>query len=297
MSLDLTALRCLVAVADHRSLRQAAAYLGMSEPPLSRRMQRLEDELGCRILERSYRGVQLTQAGQELAARGRAILRQVDEAADETRLAADGLAGRIAIGFSDDFLHGPLPLLLSRFIRAHPQVKLEVGLGHTWSIARDVQTEALTLGFVLLPLPPEVTSLAIRSLGPVSVSAVMAKDHPLSGRKSLRLIDLAGETILMAPHAPSAFYVQLLGAFRRANFMPRMISSLHPTELHVELAMHGAGIAFATPDSANLAGKEVAAIPIDKSECMIERVLIWNPASARRVPDAFLELVAETFPS
>jgi hypothetical protein len=61
--------------------------------------------------------------------------------------------------------------------------------------------------------------------------------------------------------------------------------------------MHGAGIAFATPDSANLAGKEVAAIPIDKSECMIERVLIWNPASARRVPDAFLELVAETFPS
>jgi DNA-binding transcriptional LysR family regulator len=86
MSLD--QLRTVVAIAEEGALTAAARRLHISQPPLTRRLQALEDELGVPLFERQPRGMTPTAAGLALVIEARQILRQVDEAAARARAAA-----------------------------------------------------------------------------------------------------------------------------------------------------------------------------------------------------------------
>lgn len=122
--LDHALLRTFVTAADAGSLTRAAERLHLSQPTISLQLKRLEEALGCRLIERSPRSFHLTGEGETLLGYGRRILALADEAIG--RLTDARMTGRVRLGTPEDFATTHLPGVLAAFSRAHPGVALEV---------------------------------------------------------------------------------------------------------------------------------------------------------------------------
>src|SRR4051794_17734706 len=98
--MDLRRLRYLVAVADEGHITRAAERLGIQQPPLTRQIQLLEQEVGAQLLHRHARGVSLTEAGAAVVAEARELIAAAERIGETARRAARGERGRIAVGYT-----------------------------------------------------------------------------------------------------------------------------------------------------------------------------------------------------
>ncbi|HEX3634892.1 MAG TPA: LysR substrate-binding domain-containing protein [Paraburkholderia sp.] len=122
--LDSSLLRAFVTVAETGAVGVAAVRLARTQAAVSMQLRRLEEELGCRLLDRSPRGVQLTEAGHLLLPFAHTIL---GASADARRaLSAGQVSGTVRLGMLEDIAVGRLPRALRRFSIAYPQVALEI---------------------------------------------------------------------------------------------------------------------------------------------------------------------------
>ncbi|MFM0646698.1 LysR substrate-binding domain-containing protein [Paraburkholderia bryophila] len=122
--LDSSLLRAFVTVAETGAVGVAAARLARTQAAVSMQLKRLEEELGQRLLDRSPRGVQLTEAGHVLLPYAHTIL---GAGADARRaLSAGQVSGSVRLGMLEDIAVGRLPRALRRFSTAYPQVALEI---------------------------------------------------------------------------------------------------------------------------------------------------------------------------
>src|SRR5579875_3512971 len=107
--MELRQLRYFVAVAEELHFRRAAQRLHISQPPLTRQIAALEAELGCRLLERTRRRVQLTPAGEAFLGQARTILGELDVAVATARAIGSGQAGVLRIAFVGSALSSIVP--------------------------------------------------------------------------------------------------------------------------------------------------------------------------------------------
>ena len=195
-------LEYFVAVAEELHVGRAAARLGMTQPPLSRALQQLERRLGVPLLERSSRGVALTDAGVVLLREGRAALDAVAAAERRTRRAGvvEGPPRLVLVtkaGASVELL----AKLLDAFAAEPEAVAVEVllcGPGEQEQLLRDGRADV-----ALLHRPFDSTSgLDSEDLGTETQVAVLPAGHELSTRTTLRLADLDGLPDLPPPRWP-----------------------------------------------------------------------------------------------
>ncbi len=122
--LNLDLVRTFLAVVDAGGLTRAGERLRLSQPTVSLQMKRLEDTLGCRLIERSPRSFRLTSEGEILATHGRRILALSDELV--AKLVEPTVSGLVRLGTPEDFATTHLSGVLAAFSAAHPNVALEV---------------------------------------------------------------------------------------------------------------------------------------------------------------------------
>jgi DNA-binding transcriptional LysR family regulator len=122
---EIRQLRYFVAVAERRSMSQAALGLHLSQSALSEALRKLEVELGVELLERSSRGVAPTPAGEALVQEARAAIERFDGALDVARRAARGQAGRLRVGFEAAGAGRLSTQARARLIARFPHVRVE----------------------------------------------------------------------------------------------------------------------------------------------------------------------------
>jgi DNA-binding transcriptional LysR family regulator len=190
----LRSLRVFESAARHLSFSRAAEELHLTQPAVSMQVRELEAQAGLALFDRIGRKVQLTDAGRELFARARAIGNEL-RAAEEAMNALKGLErGRLQIAaVSTAKYFGPL--LLGRFLRAHPGVQLELAVDNREKVIELLAANAIDLA--IMGRPPQGLQTVAEAFASHPHVMIAAPDHPLAGRRRIPLARLAQEPFML----------------------------------------------------------------------------------------------------
>lgn len=192
LAVELRTLRYFVAVAEEGHVGRAARRLHMTQPPLSRAIRGLEDDLGATLFERTPKGVVLTSAGTILYEDARALLGEADRIRDRVTAVA-----RLRVGTLADAAEHVGGRLVPLFRERHPHVTVSV---HEADLGDP--TAGLRAGLVDVALtrtPFDSTGFATRVLRSVPVGVVLRDDDPLADRASVSAAELAGRRWVRLP--------------------------------------------------------------------------------------------------
>ncbi|MGC9543526.1 LysR family transcriptional regulator [Streptomyces sp. UG1] len=189
MDVELRQLRCLVAIVDEGTFTDAAMALGVSQAAVSRTLASLERSLGVRLLRRTSREVTPTGTGLRVLAHARRVLGEVD---DLIREAASGHA-RLRMGYAWAALGRHTPAFQRRWAAAHPGTDLQ--LVRVNSATSGLAEGACDLSVVRRTVADRRFDSAI--VGLERRLCAVAADDPLARRRSIRLAELSGRTLLV----------------------------------------------------------------------------------------------------
>jgi DNA-binding transcriptional LysR family regulator len=190
MDLDLRKLRYFATVAELKHFGRAAERLYIAQPVLSRQIRALESELGCALLTRSTRNVQLTAAGERLYEESRAVLATVDSAVRRVHEADRGVE-RLVVGFMPG-LH--VSQAVRVFSAEHPNVEIEFVQMHWWEQDAPLRDGRIDVGCLCRPF--DESGLRVELLASEQKVACLPVTHPLATQQALSMADLAGESIM-----------------------------------------------------------------------------------------------------
>lgn len=268
--MDLRQLRYFVAVAEERHFGRAAARLHMAQPPLSQAIRQLETELGVTLLHRTTRRVDLTDAGVAYLDRARAILAEVEEAAQHARRVAAGAVGHLTIGCVGSATYSLLPAL-SR----HLSVELPgIDFSFRGEMLAPDQVAALrrgTIDVALLRPPVADLSLTVRALRHDRLVVALPADHPLAARPRVAAAALAdADLIVHSAGRRSAMYEVVLGLLHEAGIEPRIRHEVGETSTLITLVAGGLGLAVVPEPVTALALDGVTYRPLVRPSATIE---------------------------
>ncbi|HEX3836461.1 MAG TPA: LysR substrate-binding domain-containing protein [Steroidobacteraceae bacterium] len=188
-------LRYLVTVADTGHFGQAAERCFVSQPTLSAQLKKLEEYLGVKLIERHPRRATLTQAGEQIVARARVILRASDEVVTIAHTYRDPLAGRLKVAMIPTVGPYVLPRVAPVVRRQMPRLDLLLFEYQTAAILAKVHAGEIDVGVLALPIEHE--GLASRKLYDEDFDVALPENHPLAKQATVRIADLADETLLL----------------------------------------------------------------------------------------------------
>jgi len=293
--MDLRQLRYLVALAEELNFTRAAANEHIAQPALSQQIRRLEDELGLALVERTTRHVSLTEAGQLLVVRARRILAELDAAGAELSAVRGVDIGHVTIGAMHTMGPVDLSLVLATFHDLHPHVGLTVREASSEEMAEMLRIDELDLAFLSVTERVESHGLGLHQLVSEELVALLAPDHPLAGRRQVRMAELADEPFISF-RAGARLRELLFAAGRDAGFEPRVALETNESQRVRRLVSHGLGVAILPRSDAIGPGAEVAVAALVEPSLRRDITLAWR--EGRRHPPAataFLELARETF--
>ncbi|VXB60970.1 LysR family transcriptional regulator [Citricoccus sp. K5] len=282
-------IRCFVAVAEELHFGRAAERLQMTQPPLSRQIQKLERNLRVVLLDRDHRTVELTTAGRAFLAESRELLAAAERAPAAARSIASGQEGIVRIGFTAAAGFGILGELLTSISEALPKVSLELSELVTRQQAVALLEGSLDLGLARPPFDAETFESHLL-LAEDLVLAVPA-DHPLTSRRGrIRHEDLRGVPLIMHSPLTARYFYDLI-----VRMLPidhgQVVHTVGQITTMVALVRARRGVAF-VPSSARMLGVDgVRFLPLAaEAEGAVHLHAIWhhhnaNPA-LRRVLDA-----------
>jgi DNA-binding transcriptional LysR family regulator len=262
MHLELRHLRYFCAVARELSFSRAAEQLHIAQPPLSRQIRTLEDELGAELLDRSSRPLRLTPAGRFFQIQAQQLLDRMLEMQAATARIAGGRRTWYAIGFAPSTLYGKLPDVIRQFREAHPTVELNLYEMTTVQQMEALKAGRIDMGFGRLHFPEDddVVGELVR-LEPVMVA--LPVNHRLVKHKKISLAKLASEPLLLYPAKPRPSYAdQVLEMFQSRGLKPMVALEANEVQTAIGLVVAGLGYALVPQSVQNLHREGVLYLPL-----------------------------------
>src|SRR5580765_1297553 len=149
-SMELKQMRYFLALAQERNFGRAAERLHMAQPPLTRQIQAIEEELGSPLFVRISKGVELTEAGKALLAEVPSILALADRSTERTRRAGKGLVGRLEVGTFGSSILDVVPRVLLNFHKLRPEVAIGLHSMDRGQQIRALREREISIGFARL---------------------------------------------------------------------------------------------------------------------------------------------------
>ena len=197
--IELRRLRAFVTVVEEGNITRAAERLFIQQPPLTRLLQGLEDELGVTLLQRLPRGVRVTEAGGVLFEEARALLARAERLREAVQRAARGEQGHIAIGFtSSAALHPFVPNLLRRYRDIQPGITTQLEEAGSGELMEALLEQRLDAAFVRSPASG-IPGLSVEPVLSEPMIVALPLGHRLAQetQQPLPLAELAHESFIL----------------------------------------------------------------------------------------------------
>jgi len=240
--MELRDIEAFVAVAEELHFGRAAARLHISQPPLSNRIQRMEQDLKVQLFTRSTRSVALTDAGVRLLGPSKAVLNQLEIAERVAASIVTGDQGTVRIGFAGASSQRSVPLL-SRAVRAaYPGIELQLkSQTYVYTALEMLRDGSLDIAFSRLPSrDPRLQSRVVEV---EEIICALPEGHPLAGRAQLRLEDLQDEEFVSLPtDQGSILQATMFALCVTSGFSPRVAQFAPDSATVLALVAAGVGV-------------------------------------------------------
>ena len=298
--MELRQLKYFIAVAERLSFSKAAQHLHITVPPLSRQVRQLEEEFGIELFIRDRRNVALTDAGRMLLREAKTLVAQSTHVTDCVRLAKCGEAGLVKIGIGMG-LGEPISRVLVEHSKQFPAVDLQCrDMFSSWQNKALIDGD-IDVGF----LRPFVDSVHLTTevLFQENFVVHLCRSNPLAKRRTLKIKDLAGETLLMPNRGGSTYlYDKTFELYAEAGVTPNVVHvPLDPvphSDTQIVLLTCHKGI-FIMPDEVACRpaqGSDVVAVPLDEPNAKIDVHIAWRRAEKLATVLSFVDTARRVFP-
>lgn len=271
--MELDQLRYFLRVAERSSFTRAAEDLMISQPALSRSIQKLEEEIGQPVFERRTRSVSLTDAGTLLQARVQQVFSILEDTKAE--ITDDGESGRIRIGAIPTI--GPyfLPEILSRFSAAFPKATLVVQEHTTDPLLKSCTQGEIDLAIVALPISAKY--LEVEELFDEELLLVLPPDHPLVHKPRIRLSDVEPFPFVLLDEA-HCLSDTIVSFCRQRSFQPVAVGRTSQLTMVQELVSlsHGISMIPAMARHRDQSNRRVYR-SLSSPKPMRTIAVVWNP--------------------
>jgi len=226
------------------SFSEVARKLAISQPAVSFQIQKLERELGMRLIDRTQRAITLTAAGKRLLRFAESIEAERDRLQHDLEQMREEISGDLLIAASTipgEFL---LPTLLAKFKQRHPAVKIQVDVSDSLTVINRVRDNTYEVGFCgMAPEGQDLTSFKVAS---DEIVLIVFPEHPFARKGEVSPDELEGEPLIFR-EASSGTQHSLESRLSRAGldlrkFIPNLV--LGSSQAVVSTVAAGAGIAF-----------------------------------------------------
>ena len=261
-------------IAETGSFTAAARTLGLSQPPLSKQIMMLEEELGVRLLTRGARKTELTEAGTYLYARAKDILSMMDSAAGELENFPSSVKGVLKLGTissSGNFLTGKHGFLTS-FCRLHPHVRFEVSEGNTYELLEKLKNGIIECAVVRTPFNTDGFVCVYGQPEPLMAVGIPAWFQNLPGGK-VRLTDLSGKPLIQYRRFDSIISL----AFQNAGMQQDSFCRSDDARTCLQWAGTGLGVALVPQSISQMEnGLGLTAREIDSEDTVTRMAAIYK---------------------
>ena len=278
--MDLRHLRYFIAVAEVGSLHVAAEKrLHTAQPSLSRQMRDLEAELGCSLMTRSARGIELTAAGRVFLDHARVILLQVDAAAEAARRAAEPPRATFVLGFLTglefDWLSGVMAILRDEI----PDAEVTVLSRSSPDLAAGLMRGKVDLA--LLRPERNLPGVVFETLAVEPLVVLMPADHRLAIRPAVAPRDLADERIIGVPGSRSPVLRHVTDEYAiKAGISLVPDYEVDNLSMAISLVVSTGGVALMPLYARNLLPPTVVSRPLEGEPPTIDVTLGYRPDNA-----------------
>lgn len=242
--MNLDHLNTYIEVVKTGNFSEVAKKLGISQPAVSFQIQKLEQDLGVRLIDRKQKKLTLTEPGKRLLSFARNVQDEYSSMLEDINQLREDVVGNLLITASTipgDFI---LPPLLSEFKTLHPSVQIQVVVSDSGQVIEDVENGTYDVGFCgVLPENKEMKAVKITE---DEIVLIVAAGHPFAGRKSVSFMEIIEEPFITREEA-SGTQKNVASLLSKAGFDIGLLKTsliLGTTEAVVSAVESRSGIAF-----------------------------------------------------
>jgi LysR family transcriptional regulator, benzoate and cis,cis-muconate-responsive activator of ben and cat genes len=266
--MDLKQLRYFSAVCEAKSFVHAAEKINMAQPPLSRAIQNLEQEIGVTLIDRTVRPLELTEAGRFLYEQGQRLLQRSEEIKQSTRALGKARRQFFNIGFVGSTLYGFLPSIIRRFKVDFPDV--EIGLSEMITLQQQeaLLARRIDVGFGRLELS-EHPDIERRTIYNEPIVLAVPREHALRHASTVWLEQVAREPFILYPSKPRpSFADQVLDLFTKHGLKPQVVLEANEIQTALGLVAANIGVTLVPQSVSRLRLGDVSFLSLADSEIL-----------------------------
>lgn len=261
--MELRHLRYFVVVAEEQNVTRAAERLHVSQPPLSRQIHDLEDELGVELFRRTGKSLTLTEAGKIFLIEARAVLLRADKAVETVRTVAHGDRGSLRIGYAPSLTAEFLPRALRLFESAQPGLRVALHDLSSEECIQRLSAKKLDLALTVRLMPSQMRGVTFEKLTTYPFCCAVGEGHPLAKKRFLTLDQIRREKFIAYSRQDYPEYVEwLAGLFKSKPFNPCQVEEHDGATGLIAAVEAGRGVAIVATSMKCMAGPRLRLIPL-----------------------------------
>ncbi|MDB5084379.1 MAG: LysR family transcriptional regulator [Bacilli bacterium] len=241
--MDIRQLRYFLAIAKEEQITRAAKALHMEQPPLSRQLKLIEQELGTPLFDRSGKQMKLTQAGDILKRRAEHLIQEFNDTIMEMKELEDELQGKLAVGSVVSCI-SLLPNKIRLFRESYPRVSFKIIEGDHFTLAEHLENRAIELAITRLPFEShyEMTRYEVTRLPSDPFVIVLPREWNLPFQQSIPMKEIVNLPLLaLKTDKTSKLHDKIVNECRSFGFEPNFICECSSVAIIVALVVAGIG--------------------------------------------------------